>query len=491
MKRLIVVDDPTRWSFNAPNAELVSVSEYLSSNHTGRGWRVFNLSASYRYQSRGYYVSLLAEAREQKVIPTVRTIQELNATEVIRFLPNDINQLVQKSLKNHTSDSFTLSVYFGENISPKYQALAAGLYQILQAPLISFRFRRGKSNWSIRGIRALAVDDVPVQHLDFLKQAAERYFSRKRYASDEKDSNDYDLAILTNPEEKSPPSDKKALDKFVKAARKANFSVEFITRADYNRIDEFDALFIRETTSVDHYTWRMARRAAADGLVVIDDPESILKCANKVYLAEALKIANVPTPKTMVVQKTNADQVIGTLGLPCVLKLPDSCFSVGVEKVSTAKEYEEKIAAMLKESELIIAQEYLPTDYDWRVGVLDGKAIFACQYFMARGHWQIYNWKSSDADDSTGDFKTLAIKDTPPAIVSAAVKAAKLIGDGLYGVDLKEVNGKPVVIEINDNPSIDSGVEDQVLGDELYHLIARSLRRRIEEKAARATGATA
>ncbi len=58
---------------------------------------------------------------------------------------------------------------------------------------------------------------------------------------------------------------------------------ELITRDDSNRLSEFDALFIRETTSVDHHTNRIARKALAEGLVVIDDPESILRCSNKVY----------------------------------------------------------------------------------------------------------------------------------------------------------------------------------------------------------------
>ena len=40
----------------------------------------------------------------------------------------------------------------------------------------------------------------------------------------------------------------------------------------------------------------------------------------------------------------------------------------------------------------------------------------------------------------------------------------------------------PVIIEINDNPSIDSGVEDLLLGDELYHIIMRDFARRLDEK---------
>jgi glutathione synthase/RimK-type ligase-like ATP-grasp enzyme len=51
------------------------------------------------------------------------------------------------------------------------------------------------------------------------------------------------------------------------------------------------------------------------------------------------------------------------------------------------------------------------------------------------------------------------------------LKATSLIGTGLYGVDMKEVDGKFYVIEINDNPNIDSGTEDKILKDKLYDLI--------------------
>jgi glutathione synthase/RimK-type ligase-like ATP-grasp enzyme len=67
--------------------------------------------------------------------------------------------------------------------------------------------------------------------------------------------------------------------------------------------------------------------------------------------------------------------------------------------------------------------------------------------------------------------------------MKTALKAADLIGDGLYGVDLKETPAGPVVIEVNDNPSLDAGVEDKVLGDQLYarligEFVARLDRRR-------------
>ena len=481
MKRYIVVDDPAEWTLGRESAKVISVDDYLNASPSGgQRVRIFNLADSYRYQSRGYYVSLLAEARGHKVIPAVRTIQELNSPSLVRFLPPEVDELVQRSLRRIRSDDFTLTVYFGENMASQHARLAAALYQLYQAPFLRFRFRRGRETWSVRGVRALALEDIPDSHVDFVQEAARRYFSRKRYGSERTDRSQHDLAILVNPEESQPPSDRKAIRQFIQAARKEGFSVELIGRGDYHRLAEFDALFIRATTAVNDYTWRFAQRAQAEGLAVIDDPESILRCANKVFLAEVLKSAHVPIPETMIVRKDNRREVLQALGLPCVLKLPDSSFSQGVVKASSAEEFEAHASSMLESSELLIAQEYIPTEFDWRIGVLEGRALYACKYFMARDHWKIYDWDSNKRGPVAGGWETLAIDDAPADVVATALKATKLVGNGLYGVDLKHVGGRTVVIEINDNPSVESDVEDKILGPELYAAIIRALRRRVE-----------
>jgi glutathione synthase/RimK-type ligase-like ATP-grasp enzyme len=67
-------------------------------------------------------------------------------------------------------------------------------------------------------------------------------------------------------------------------------------------------------------------------------------------------------------------------------------------------------------------------------------------------------------------------------VVKLALKATALIGNGLYGVDLKLAGKRPVVIEVNDNPSIDSGVEDGYLGEKLYLQVMQEFLRRMERK---------
>jgi glutathione synthase/RimK-type ligase-like ATP-grasp enzyme len=83
----------------------------------------------------------------------------------------------------------------------------------------------------------------------------------------------------------------------IKAAASVGINARLITHQDAARLLEFDALFIRETTAVNHHTYRLARRAQHEGLVVIDDPLSILRCTNKVFLAELLQKNKISTPR--------------------------------------------------------------------------------------------------------------------------------------------------------------------------------------------------
>ena len=225
----------------------------------------------------------------------------------------------------------------------------------------------------------------------------------------------------------------------------------------------------------------MARKAAAEGLVVIDDPESILRCSNKVYLAEVLARHRLPAPQTVIVHGRNIDHILEELSLPCVLKQPDSAFSQGVVLVRDKEALEAEARRLLSKSDLVIAQEYLPSDFDWRIGVLDRRPLFACKYFMAAGHWQILR-KGKSGKDIYGRVETLPVGKVPKKVITTALKAAGAIGDGLYGVDLKQVGNKVYVIEVNDNPNIDAGFEDEVLQDELYLRVVETFLKRIERR---------
>jgi glutathione synthase/RimK-type ligase-like ATP-grasp enzyme len=291
----------------------------------------------------------------------------------------------------------------------------------------------------------------------------------------------YSVAVLHDPKEVLPPSRQPALDKLVRVGAQMSIEVELIRKQDLHRLAEFDALLIRETTALTNHTYRFARRAEREGLVVIDDPSSIVRCTNKVYLAELLAANGVPTPKTLVLDRHHLKAIGAQLGFPLVLKMPDGSFSRGVFKMEDEAQLQAKAKQLLEDSDLILAQEFVPTRFDWRVGVLNREPLYACQYFMPKKHWQIVKHEA-DGRIEEGSFKTHAVDQAPHEVIALAVRAAGLIGDGLYGVDIKETDRGLVLIEINDNPNLDVGVEDAVLKDELYRRLLGELVRRIEKR---------
>ena len=483
MHSIVVVTKPKDWNFHIPEVEVVSAKSYLTDSKYSeiRNVRVYNFCHSHRYQGLGYYVSLLAEARGHRSIPNITTIQDLKSQSIIRIISDELDQLVQRSLARLKSSRFVLNVYFGNHPSKQYENLSKQLYNLFQAPLLRAHFVYSDDKWQLQNIFPLPIHQIPEHHKPHILEFAYSYFAKKRIRSMNVARPTYDLAILINPDEKAPPSDKKAIKYFIEAAEEEGLRAKIITKNDFSRIPEFDALFIRETTAVNHHTYRFARRALAENLVVLDDPASIVKCTNKVYMAELLKNANISIPKTVIIHKGNTQEQIRSLGLPCVLKQPDGSFSNGVVKISDAMTLEDELNHFFNESELIIAQEFVPTDFDWRIGVLDKKPIYACKYYMAKDHWQIYDWRPGRRLKD-GAHETLPIDKVPPKIVKIAQRAASLIGDGFYGVDIKQSGNKIMVIEINDNPSIESGVEDLVLKDELYAMIMKYFVNRIKMK---------
>lgn len=181
----------------------------------------------------------------------------------------------------------------------------------------------------------------------------------------------------------------------------------------------------------------------------------------------------------MIVHRGNVDMVADRLGLPLVLKQPDSSFSAGVRKVRTREELDQLVDEMLKKSDLVVAQSFVPTEFDWRVGILDGHPLYAARYYMADNHWQIMKRDAGGKMEDVGRAETMAAEMAPTRVIKTALKAANAIGKGLYGVDLKEVGGRVYLIEVNDNPNIDAGFEDAVLGDELYLRIMRTFAARV------------
>lgn len=470
----IVINELASWTPYCTTDSILTVSDYLEHKYVGQDPKlVINLAEDYSYNSEGYYCSLLAQARGHKVIPGVETLNKLESGTGIRMssaLQKVCHQWICKN--NITDKTWNLNIYFGTCKEKGLEKIARFIFDNYPCPLLRVTLNNGQRN-QIESVQSLSLQQLNDQEQDYFANALDCFNKKVWRTPRSSKPSRYSLAILYDPEEKFPPSDKQALHKFLEIAKKMDIHAELITEEDATRLMEFDALFIRTTTSLNHYTFRLSQRALLNDMAVIDDPESIIRCTNKVYLCELFEKAKIPAPSSLLIfRKDNNtfESICEKIGSPFILKIPDGSFSIGMHKVSNEQELKTALDVMFKESAVLLAQEFTPTEFDWRIGLLDGDPIFACKYYMAKGHWQIYNHEVK-GKNLCGAWDTIPIYQVPPKVVETAIKAGALIGKGLYGVDLKVVNGKPMVIEINDNPSIDHEVEDAVLGDELYYRI--------------------
>lgn len=477
MQTIIVTDDIAFWSF-LENCLIVSAEDYLKGGpYQAKSIRVINLCTSYEYQTTGYYVSLFALAQDQKVSPTIQTIQDGRDKKLSKQFIQELTADIHPFLNPIDKETIILPVYFGSCPIKNLEPLAKKIHAIFPLPFLNVHFVKKNDKWGVKKFTVLSSAQVPKTELKFMQQAAQSYLAKKQFSHLTKKQYFFHLAILVEQfESAQTPSNKKALELFVEAGDSLGIQVDLIDKTAIKSIPEYAGLFIRAPTSVNHYTYAFSRYAAQENIVVIDDPQSIVKCGNKVYLAVMLQHHHILTPKTIILSKHQPHFVMPEF--PCVIKKPDSSCSLGVVKAHNEKELKGFLKQFFKTSDLVVVQPFIETDFDWRIGILDNKPLFASQYYMAKDHWQIVNWNSTH--NGVGSHQSVPLHAVPPEVLQTALKATALIGDGLYGVDMKTKGDKHYIIEVNDNPSLDYGDEDQLLGEELYLSIMKVFLQRMQ-----------
>lgn len=464
--------------------KIITNRDYLAHPSLFRGQRpkVINLSNNYGYQSRGYYASLLASSRGHRVIPTVETMIDLSEHKLYENALPELELALNKCRKDLGAYPAKVCIFFGIGPSKAWDRFARLLFDWFRAPALEVSIKDASGWASIRKIGFHPLARMSPEEMKRFTACLDVYTGREWRETKTRTPARYTFATLVDPNEELPPSEISSLRHWARIAEKMGVEVEPITRKDLAKLANYDALFIRETTSISNHTYRFARRAQQEGMPVIDDPLSMIRCTNKVYLNELMTANKVPVPPTVMIAGISDLQLAAdTLGFPLVLKIPDSSFSRGVKKCSDVEELKALATEWLEDSDLLIAQKFIPTKFDWRVGVLGGQPLFAVHYLMARKHWQIVNHKANGKPDQ-GGIKTFTLKNAPAQVVETAVKAASCIGDGLYGVDLKETNDGIFVIEVNDNPNLDHNCEDTGEKDEVWVRLTQWFLDRLEKQ---------
>ncbi|MGR9037476.1 MAG: RimK-like ATPgrasp N-terminal domain-containing protein, partial [Gammaproteobacteria bacterium] len=220
-RTLLVVDDLSDWSPYYPSEQVVTFESYLATEQgePDQRVRVINLCGSYRYLSDGYYCSLLAEARGHHVIPSVRALNDLGRKALYRLQLEDLSETLAKAFKSQNKNSeFTVVSYFGTTPDRQFQDLARLLFERFSCPVLEVTLRFGQQ-WEITHLKVISYRNLDDAQQTLFADALDRFSKKVWRKGRARKTARYDLAILVNPKEKLPPSNRGALKKFIQAGR--------------------------------------------------------------------------------------------------------------------------------------------------------------------------------------------------------------------------------------------------------------------------------
>ena len=267
-----------------------------------------------------------------------------------------------------------------------------------------------------------------------------------------------------------------ALTNFRLAAFELGHQLDFLFKTELNYLSNYDGVLIRALTDPLNTSYTVARLAEMRGMRVLDHPESIRICCDKVNMYARLEKHNVPMPETRYVNVNevtleNAEELFESLGTPLVLKAPNSSFSAYVDKVTTPEAFVKVGKRFLRRADRIIVQQYMPSEFDWRVITLAGRVLAVVRYVFAQDKWKLME---RGQEGEWAQVLAIPNESANPKLIETALRAANAIGQSLYGIDIKEIDGEFFVIEVNDNPTIEADGEDKA-NPEIYKDIIRYL----------------
>ena len=215
---IIVTDYDTDFFDDIGNITVIKAITYIENEfYQGlKNAKVFNLCRSLNYQTVGYYVSLLALARNHSVFPNIISLRDTKSSLIINSIGDEISEQLQAELAGEKNKTISLDAYFGYCSRPEYQNLIKSLNLLYQAPLIRYHLTK-KDKWYLQGVNTIRIEDI--EQTPLLKENAKRYFSKKYFINSALNRFEYDMAILIDQDEAHPPSCRIALNKFRLAAK--------------------------------------------------------------------------------------------------------------------------------------------------------------------------------------------------------------------------------------------------------------------------------
>lgn len=218
------------------------------------------------------------------------------------------------------------------------------------------------------------------------------------------------------------------------------------------KLTGYDAVIPRIGASVTFYGTAVLRQFEMMGVYPLNESVAISRSRDKLRSHQLLARRGIGLPVTVFAHSTSrADDIVDMLGgAPVIIKLLEGTQGIGVVLGETAGAAKSMIQAFGGLKANILVQEFIKEagSSDIRCLVVGEKVVASMMRKGAEGDFRSNLHRGGSA---------AAVKITPEER-STAVRAAKVMGLNVCGVDMLRSNHGPVVMEVNSSPGLE-GVE--------------------------------
>lgn len=235
-------------------------------------------------------------------------------------------------------------------------------------------------------------------------------------------------------------------------------------------LSEIDAIIPRIKPSITFYGAALTRHFESIGLKTLNTAQAITQSRDKLFSLQLLQKSGIEIPTTGFANSPmDTDDLINMVGgAPLIIKLLEGTQGTGVVLAETSKAAESVINAFKSLKVYLLVQEFIKeaAGEDIRCFVINGKVVGSMKRTAEPGEFRANVHKGASVQ---------SVRITPEER-RIAVKAAKVMGLDIAGVDIIRSNKGPLLLEVNSSPGLE-GIEEATSKD-----IAREIIIAIEKK---------
>jgi ribosomal protein S6--L-glutamate ligase len=237
------------------------------------------------------------------------------------------------------------------------------------------------------------------------------------------------------------------------------------------KLENIDAVIPRIGASVTFYGTAVVRQFEMMKIFTAIESQALLRSREKLRSLQILARAGLGLPKTVFTNYSrNVKEIVQAAGgAPVVVKLLEGTQGLGVVLAETDNAAESVIDAFNGLKVRVIVQEFIEEakGADIRAFVVDGVVVGTMKRQAKKGEF-----RSNLHRGGTAEVIELNEEEE-----NAALKAARVMGLGICGVDMLQSKSGPLILEVNSSPGLE-GIE-KATGKNIAKSIIRYVERHV------------